>query len=443
MPEKPSSRLKQFYWLLTGPNGARVIAHRLKDRGIIAAAFVWRRLLFRTRFIAITGSFGKTTTKEFIADILEQHFAVVRTPGNWNHRKFKGPEMTILRARPWHRFAVIEIGAEKPGNMASAARFLRPDLVVITNVKYAHTKSFSTLEAIAEEKSQLLKYLRAGGCAIINHDNARLTLEALPPGTRTILFGRDEQADLRLLDAESRWPERLRLSLRAAGRDWQVDTRLLGTHWTPTVMAALATTHYCGVPIPDAIATISTIEPFWSRMQPVHLAAYGATIIREDGHGQLDALEVSLKFLAEARAARKILVISDFSDANLRTPARAKTIGKLVARTADLGVFVGPIAHRALKAAIAEGLPEENGHAFATVAAATAFLKAQLRQGDLVLMKGIMSHHLSRIYLGLIGEVKCTLETCPKQIGCDNCPELGFPWRPELAGLMSPPGSYV
>lgn len=437
------ARLKVLYWALKGKNRNRLVAGFLRNRIIVAAAFVWRRLLFNTTFIAITGSFGKTTTKEFIADILEQKFQVMRTPGNWNHRKFRGPEMTILKTRPWHRFAIIEIGAEKPGNMKAAAKFLKPDIVVITNVGHSHTVSFNTLESVAREKSQLLKYMRTGGCAIINQDNARLTLDALLPGTSLIRFGESEQADVRLLKAESRWPERLKLSIRAKGREFEVETRLLGTHWSPTVLAALATADRCGVAIPDALDTIRTIEPFWSRMQPIHLDTYGATFIREDAHGQLDSFEVSLKFLAEARATRKVLVVSDFSDSNMRSPARAKVIGQMAARHADIGIFVGPIAVRSRKAAIAEGLATESAHAFPLTAQACDFLKTHLREGDLVMIKGVMSHHLPRVYLGLIGDVKCRLDICHRQTGCDNCPELGFRWEPGLEGLMAPPGSYV
>lgn len=443
MSQKIILVIKKIRWALRGKNSGRLIATFLRNQLIISAAYVWRRLLFNTTFITITGSFGKTTTKEFIADILARKYAVSKTIGNWNHRKFKGPEMAILRTRPWHRFAVLEVGAEKPGNMESAARFIKPDIVVITNVKRSHTLSFPTPEAVAQEKSQLLRHMRPGGCAIINQDNAQLTITAAPEKSRIIRFGKTEPVDYRLLKAESRWPERLKLTITAQGENYEVATRLLGTHWTPTVLAALATTSQCGVELRDAIATIQSIEPFWSRMQPVYLPTYGATIIREDAHGQLDSFEVSLKFMEEAHATRKILVISDFSDSNLRTPARAKAMGQMAVRCADVMVFVGTVAQRAHKAAIAAGFDAGNSHTFATTAEVTAFLKTHLRDGDLVMIKGMMSHHLQRIYLGLIGDVKCTLEICPKQTGCDNCPELGFAWSPSLEGLMSPPGSYV
>ncbi|MCW9059969.1 MAG: Mur ligase family protein [Gammaproteobacteria bacterium] len=443
MPQKIILGIKNIYWILRGRNSGRLITTTLRNQLIISAAYLWRRLLFNTTFITITGSFGKTTTKEFIADILARKYAVSKTIGNWNHRKFKGPEMAILRTRPWHRFAVLEVGAEKPGNMESAAKFIKPDIVVITNVKRSHTLSFPTPEAVAQEKSQLLRHMRPGGCAIINQDNAQLTIAAVPAKTRIIRFGETEPVDYHLLKAESRWPERLKLTITAQGETHEVQTRLLGTHWTPTVLAALATTSQCGVELHDAIDTIRSIEPFWSRMQPVYLPAYGATIIREDSHGQLDSFEVSLKFMEEAHAKRKILVISDFSDSNLRTPARAKAMGQMVMRCADVAVFVGPVAQRAHKAALAAGFDAAHSHAFATTAETTAFLKTHLHDGDLMMIKGIMSHHLPRIYLGLIGDVKCTLDICQKQTGCDNCPELGFSWNPSLEGLMSPPGSCV
>ena len=435
--------MKAVYWLIRGPRVTNLIARHLRNRMIVFAAFVWRRLLLNTTFIAVTGSFGKTTTKELIANILEQQFSVMRTPGNRNHRKFRGPEMTILRTRPWHKFAVLEIGAEKPGNIESAAKFVKPDIVVITNVKRAHTKSFNTEELIAQEKLQLLKYLAPRGCAIINQDNAYLAIDAVPATTKIIRFGESEEVDFRLLNATSRWPERLTLSVSANGSIYNVDTRLLGTHWSSAILAALAVANHCGVAMNDAIAAIRSTEPFWARMQPVYLPAYGATFIREYAHGELDALEVMLKFMEDARATRKIFIISDFSETEMRSAARAKIVGKITAQYADVGIFVGPIARHAYKSALAEGLDVSNAHVFTSTNLATEFLKSYLQEGDLVFTKGIMSHHLSRIYLGLIGDVKCTLEICHKQTECDNCSALGIKWREDLKGLMAPPKSYI
>ncbi|SFM48499.1 UDP-N-acetylmuramyl pentapeptide synthase [Nitrosomonas nitrosa] len=431
-------KLSSLYWFLKSHKRGAAIAEWVVSQ----AAFIWRRLLFNTTFIAITGSAGKTTTKEFLASILEQHYSVVRTPGNWNHRKYQGPEMTILKTRPWHKFVVMELGIEIPGDMAPVAQFVNPDLVLMLDIKLCHTNTFKTLESIAQEKSQLLKHVKSGGCAVLNQDNPYVAEMATKPGTKLIRFGKSESADIRLVHAESNWPERLRLHIVYEGKQYEVDTRLVGTHWAPTILASLAAAIHCGVPVQDAINAIRTIEPFWARLQPISLPAYGnATILRDEFNGSIDTFDAALTVLADANAARKIVIFSDFSDSKKKDRVRASYLGKISASLADIAIFVGDYANRSKEAAIEAGLSEDCVYAFFDPAEVTAFLKQFLREDGLVLIKGKASHHLSRIYLGLFGQVTCTLSSCSMQILCDRCSRLGFVWHPEIQGYMAPPDS--
>jgi UDP-N-acetylmuramoyl-tripeptide--D-alanyl-D-alanine ligase len=129
-------------------------------------AALWRRCLRRTTFIAITGSFGKSTTKECVAAALSSRWPIVKTAANGNG--FDRICRTIFAARPWHRCVVIEIGTEQPGMIRHWARVVSPDIAVIVCVGGAHSLSFPNLEAIAEEKASLLKSLRPGGLAVLN-----------------------------------------------------------------------------------------------------------------------------------------------------------------------------------------------------------------------------------------------------------------------------------
>lgn len=433
-------KLKSFYWYLKSHKHGAAIAEWIVSQ----AAFIWRRLLFNTTFIAITGSAGKTTTKEFLASILEQHFSVNRTPGNWNHRKFQGPEMTILKTRPWHKFVVMELGIEVPGDMAKVAHFVSPDLVLMLDIKLCHTNTFKTLESIAQEKSQLLHHIKNRGCAILNQDNPYVAEMATKPGAKLIRFSKADSADIKLVHAESNWPERLKLQIIVEGKQYEVETRLVGTHWVPTILASLAAAVHCGIPLQDAINSIRTIEPFWARLQPITLPAYGgATILRDEWNGSIDTFEAALKVLADANATRKIVIFSDFSDSKKKLRSRANYLGKISASHADIAIFVGDYSHNSRIAAIDAGLNEECVHAFFDVAGVTAYLKQLLRKGDLVLIKGQANHHLSRIYLGLLGQVACTLSSCSMQILCDRCSRLGFAWHPEIQGYMAPPESAV
>ena len=433
--------LTACYWKLRGK--LYKPSQRVRKSTIIAAAYIWRRLLFRTTFIAITGSTGKTTTKEFLAEILAQKYSVMKTPGSWNHRKFLGPEMTILKTRPWHRYAVLEVGIESPGDMEPVARLLKPDMAIILNVKCCHYRVFRSLESIAIEKAKLIKFLRKGDVAILNQDNPLTANISLATGVTKLGFGTASNNDVRLIDAQSTWPERLELKVDVDHKIHTIKTQLLGTHWTASILAALTAARYCNVSMTDALRAIDNVKPVWSRMQPIELKAYGATFIRGEYHASIDDLEVAIEFMNGAKANRKLLVLSDFCDSNMKSRPRANRLGKMAADCADIALFVGDAGDRCVKAAINAGMTDETALSFTSTSQATAFLKRSLQQGDLVLVKGLTSHHLSRVYLGLLGDVKCSLQSCSVQHLCDTCPKLGFNWTADLEGLMAPPGSYV
>jgi len=409
---------------------------RFRRSSAAFVAFLWRRLLVRTTVIAVSGSVGKTTTKELLRAILEDQAPTVTNRGSENHQKFGSLQQTLLRARPWHRFAVIEAGIERPGDMESAARLLKPDIGVMVDVKRSHIKSFRTLENIAAEKSQLIRSLRPSGRAVLNVDNEYVAAMAQAAPCPTVGFGARGDARVRLLDVRSRWPERLSLRIQVDGRDYEVRTRLLGVHWSHAVLAAITTALVCGVPLEDAIASVQRVEPFWARMQPITLPHSGAVIIRDEWKGPADSLEAAFQVLRDATATRRIAVLSDFSDTSKADRARANQLGRAAASFADLAVFVGSHAEHSARRAIANGLPEDSTKAFETVNGAAAYLKTQLRNGDLVLLKGRMGNHLSRIYLSLLGDIACSLPYCPRQILCDRCSELGLRTHLPLEGLV-------
>ena len=137
-------------------------------------AFVWRRTLLNTKFILITGSLGKTTSKEYLGQILAKRHPTFRSLRNQNARSLLS--LNILRVKPWHRFAVIEAATSRPGNMVKSARLLRPDVAVVLTVAGTHLRSFNSLDEIAEEKLSALEGLTKGGTAIINADEERLAV---------------------------------------------------------------------------------------------------------------------------------------------------------------------------------------------------------------------------------------------------------------------------
>ncbi len=406
------------------------------------SAYLWRFFLFRTTIIAISGSTGKTTTKELLATILSSKFPTVKTSGTWNSYKFGGVAGTILSVRPWHRYAVIETAVGAPGDMKHLVKLLRPDIAIMLGVKLCHTNTFKTLENIAREKSELVRSLGTGKLAVLNGDDYNVLAMRSTGTFNSCIFGTLGEAEFRASDWTSQWPGRLEFQLHYGGKCHKIKTNLVGIHWVDSILAALATGVYCGVPIEEGIRAIESVKPFWARMQPVTLPN-GATVIRDEWNGSKTTFEVAYSVMEQASSARKFVVVSDFSDSSLSSRDRGKRLGREAARVADWAVFVGGRSQYSKRAAIQAGMCSDQVRAFYTIAEASSFLRDELRSGDLVMLKGRTSDHLSRIFLAQLDHVTCTLDTCRRQILCDRCKQLGFQWESKFEGLMAPPDIFV
>lgn len=395
---------------------------QVKCRMMYLAAWVWRRLLFRTTFIAITGSVGKTTAKECLAAALSSRFPTALSFANQND--YSGVPRSVLRVRPWHRFAVLELATSRFGLMKRSAQLVRPDVAVILKVARVHVKNFRTLENTAAEKAQLLAALRPQGVAVLNGDDPRVTAMAGRLRRRIVWFGSSPAFDYWTGSASSKWPARLSFDIHAGGEHGKVQTRLVGTHWRDAVLGAIAAAHVCGLALPDAIAAVSLVEPTCGRMQPATIPS-GAIMIRDEFNGSTDTLNRALEAFADAVAGRKILVITDVTDDSRSPHDRLRRIGKDAGRIFDSVVFIGERAGHGVRGAVAGGVSPEHTHEFASWEPAAEFLKREIQPEDLVLLRGRTGDHLTRLYFALCGTVACRKVRCDKTIVCDLCPELG------------------
>ena len=401
------------------------VVGRFLNRGprlMWALAYAWRRILWRTTFVAVTGSLGKTTAKECMATCLRARFPTARSRGNQNSGAWLA--LNILRVRPWHRYAVLEVSAGVRGQIARAARLVRPDVAVVLSIARTHTNEYPSLAANAAEKAELLAALRPGGLAVLNADDPRVAAMRPPAGCDVIWFGTCARAGIRGRVIEQRWPARLSLQVERGSETATARTQLVGAHWTPAVLAALAVAGRAGVPLAAAAEALGRVSPFPGRFQPVRLPN-GAVILRDDYNGAVDTLDAAVRVLAEAVAERRILLVSDVSDSGEHRPQRLRLLARVAAASAELALFVGEEAAYGRRRAIAAGLAPDRVHAFATLAAATEFLRGELRAGDLLLLKGRTSDHTARVFHALLGPIRCWKPTCPRRILCDDCWELG------------------
>ncbi len=406
------------YRLWTSPRGRKVAL-----AAVWCVARVWRRLLIRTRFVAVTGSLGKTTAKEHLRTILASRARTAATLENQNDRF--GVPRTLLRVRPWHRYAVIEIGVSGPGQMAALAGLVRPHVALLLGVGKTHSTSFPDLDTHAEEKAQLLTGLRPDGACVANADDDRV-LGILSRWTgRRISFGCSFEADVVAGQVRASWPGKLEFTIRTGGKALPVKTQLVGAHWVYSVLGATAAGLACGVSLQDCIVAVESVVPFPGRLQPVELPG-GVTMLRDDYNASWTATEAALAVLAEARVGRRVLVLSDFSDFRGDHRARRKFLAERLPGRCDHCVLIGEGAEYGKRRLLDQGMAETGVSCFTSVPEAAVELGGVLRPGDLVLLKGRTTDHVSRVYFGLRGTVGCVCTSCRRTVLCDFCPDLRF-----------------
>ena len=383
-------------------------------------AWINRRLHYRTVFVGITGSAGKTTSKDLCASILSDFAPCVSTRGSANLRFDVAQSVQSVRRR--HRFCVIELAASTPGHLDLSLRIAMPDVAVLTLVARDHFSAFHSVEAIAHEKGKVVAALPPEGVAVLNIDDPLVRAIGEACNRRVVWIGRREGATLRLLEARSNWPEPLTLRVEYLGMVHQVATELHGTHLALSVLAALGVAVALDLPLARVIDAVKRATAAEGRMQIV-AADGGITFVRDDWKAPLWSLQAPLDFMKRAKAPRKVLVIGTLSDYSMSASKIYPKVARQALEVGDLVVFVGPHAMRALKAGASRD--DQQLRAFANIRYASAYLKEALRAGDLVLIKG--SHkadHLVRLILDRVKPIHCWQEKCGLWRFCGSCDQL-------------------
>jgi UDP-N-acetylmuramyl pentapeptide synthase len=351
-------------------------------RAGLAAATLRRRTLKRVSFIGVTGSCGKTTTKELIAAALASELRGRKSPGEGNGLAVTAK--TLLRTTNRDAFCVVEVAAGKPGNVARAARLVRPRIAVVTQIGSDHRTVYRTLEGTAAEKRTLLEHAADGATAVLNLDDPHVIAMAAGFCGRVLTFGCSPGATLRAEDVRSPWPQRLSFTLRFGDRSFPVHTRLCGRHWVGSVLAALGVAVAMGVPLERSVAALAAVPPTPGRMSPV--ARGGVTFVCDHIKAPLWTVGSVFEFLAEGEAARKVAVIGTISDYPGSSSRAYRRVAEGALSVADEVLFVGPNARKALRARRDPVGPPL--HAFAALSEAAEHLRSTLQEGDLVVLKG-------------------------------------------------------
>jgi UDP-N-acetylmuramoyl-tripeptide--D-alanyl-D-alanine ligase len=342
------------------------------------------------RVVAITGSAGKTTTKEAAAAALGAKFNVLKSQGNLNNHF--GLPLELLRLTPEHEIAVIEMGMNHLGEIAALARIASPDWGVVTNVGNAHVENFAEGQAgIARAKFELVAALPANGVAFLNCSDPYVSQFGRDFPGRAVYFGAGPCADPQILSATED-SSGLHVQYRAGEREGSFTLRLLGAHNATNAIAGLAVALEAGVDLDAAVNALTSLAAGDKRGQLVEIA--GATILNDCYNSNPEALRSMIQTLAARRAARRILVAGEMLELGEHGPALHAACGRAAAEAGlDLVAGVRGNAEHLAAAACAGGvaslfLPDAES--------AGRWLAQNLRSGDLVLIKGSRGVHLER-----------------------------------------------
>ena len=339
----------------------------------------WHRRRFELPVVAVTGSSGKTTTKDMIASVLDERYRVFKTQGNLNSQL--GVSEALFSLREDHGAAVLELGMTRAGELDRLSRMTRPSIGVITNVGPAHIEFFDSIEGIARAKGEILHHLPEGGRAVLNADDPLVMKQAGRSRARVVTFGRGTEADVRLT--------RVRTELSGSnftlsdGASFRIN--LMGEHQVMNAAAAVAVGRLLGIDDQAIARALRSVEPTPMRME--YRKAGAVHLINDAYNANPSSTKAALDALAAAEG-RKLVVLGDMLELGDLGRAAHREIGMRAAKVAERIITVGELAREIAAAAVDGGFPEPCVVSCGRNDDAAAAVLAEIEDGDVVLVKG-------------------------------------------------------
>lgn len=347
---------------------------------------------------AVTGSAGKTTTREMLAAMLRRRGPVLSSAGNLNNRY--GLPLTLFRVADEHRAAVLELGMSAAGELRELSDIARPDVAVITVIAAAHLQSFASLREIALAKAEILEGLAAGGAAVLNREDPELRRIGEDFSGTVLWFGRDRSSDVSV----ERWRGTIhlqRFELRVGGEVVDVALPLPGPHFMWNFAAAAAAAHRLGVSPGDIAAVAPGLRAAEHRGR-VRRLGQGVTLLDDCYNSNPAAVEAAVLALSLAPRGRRVAVLGDMLELGEAAESLHEKTGEAVGPRLDEVLAVGELAPALLRGAARSGLGADRLHASADADAAASALVERVRPGDAVLVKGSRGIHLERVVDALV-----------------------------------------
>ena len=353
----------------------------------LAALAAWYRSRFDLPVVQITGSAGKTTTKEMVAAVLSQRYDTLKTQANFNNDI--GTPLTLLGLAPHHQAAVIETGMNHFGEIRYLGAMVRPDIAVITNVGDAHIENLgNTRQGILQAKCEIFEHLSPDGIAVLNGDDPLLNTVALP---QTILrCGRGEGCDVRVTDVDDRGIEGVACTVTTAQASYRLHTDSPGAYMIYPMAMAAAIGEALGLTGEEITAGVAAYVTTGSRMHLIRLPE-GRLLIDDCYNANPQAMAEALKLLAAASFRRRAAVLGDMGELGELTTSAHRAIGAL---TGELGldtvIAIGEKARDIVAAA-------PGAQWYPSVSDAMPAVRAAFTDGTAMLVKASHAMHFENI----------------------------------------------
>lgn len=316
----------------------------------------WYKSRFNIPFIGVTGSVGKTTTKDMVAAVLGEHYKVLKTEGNFNNEI--GLPLTLLRLNHTHEICVIEMGMDHFGEIDCLSGIVEPDVAVITNIGDAHIENLGSRENILKAKCEIFNHLKPGGLAVLNGDDELLTTLRGKKDVSIVWCGRDDSCDYRASDIVSDGESVIRCKVDTPNNHCDVEIPALGDHMIYPALVAGAIGEYYGLSQEEIVRGILHFAPTKMRMNILRRAD-GITILNDTYNANPQSMRAAIEVLSTGKAKTKIAVLGDMFELGPLAPALHAGVGECVARSGiDCLVCAGELSKYIADAAEANGMTE-------------------------------------------------------------------------------------
>ncbi len=360
-----------------------------------------RRRKYGTPVVALTGSNGKTTTKDMISTCLETTFPILKTKGNLNN--LIGLPLTLFDLTEKERVVVLEMGMNVPGEIRRLTEIAEPDVGLITNIEKVHLEGIGSLERIKQEKGELFRRMRKDGTVLVNQDDPRvIDLASEFPGQK-ITFGIEHPADVMAKEIQLRGAEGTSFTLIVEEEAIEIKLPLLGKHFVPNALSAVAIASLFGVELEKSKEALERFQPSPMRMEIVHLKG-GETLINDAYNANPKSMELALQILAEMKGkGRAIAVLGDMLEMGDFSVEAHQQIGERVGELSiDFLLALGDEAPVLVESAIRHGLASERARVVESHSEAVSMLKEVIVRGDWILVKGSRRMRMEKIVEGLM-----------------------------------------